>query len=834
MRATTASCRLSITAQADITALQLEFSFTVDDKVYDGTTDATGLIGSLTGFIGTDDVDWNFTTVAFDNADAGPAKLVTLTGLILIGLDAGNYSLASATVTSTAAITALGITGNFTVANKVYDGTTAATVQTRTLTGVIAGDVVSLTGGTATFANANVGTGKTVTLTGATLAGAASGNYSLTSVNTTTANITALGITGNFTVLNEVYDGTTVARVQTRTVTGVIAGDVVSLSGGTATFDNANVGTGKTVTLTGATLAGAASGNYSLTSVNTTTANITALGITGNFTVANKVYNGTTAATVQTRTLTGVIAGDVVSLSGGTAAFANANAGIGKIVTLTGATLAGAASGNYSLTSVNTTTANITALGITGNFTAANKVYDGTNSATVQTQTLTGVIAGDVVNLTGGTATFADANAGIDKTVTLTGATLTGAASGSYSLTSVNQTTANIAKADATIVVSGYSGVYDAAAHGATGSATGIGGVNLSAGLNLGASFTNAPGGTANWTFSGGTNYNDTDGSVAIVIAQAQATVTITGNGLNGSGYYGTYDGQAHAATATVTGVGGVVLGQVTSSTTHTNVGIYSDTVTFLGDANYQAVSKTVKSYILQATVTITGNGLNGSGYYGTYDGQAHAATATVRGVGGVVLGQVMSSTTHTNVGIYSDTVTFAGDANYKAASKVVKSYILQASVTITGNGLNGSGYYGTYDGQAHASTATVTGVGGANLGQLTSSTTHTNAGVYSDTVTFLGDANYKACSKTVKSYILQASVTITGNGLNGSGYFGTFDGQAHAATATVTGVGGVVLGQVTSSTTHTNVGIYSDTVTFLGDANYKVTSKVVKSYIIA
>jgi hypothetical protein len=104
---------------------------------------------------------------------------------------------------------------------------------------------------------------------------------------------------------------------------------------------------------------------------------------------------------------------------------------------------------------------------------------------------------------------------------------------------------------------------------------------------------------------------------------------------------------------------------------------------------------------------------------------------------------------------------------------------------------------------------------------------------VVSHTVTFAGDTNYKAASKILKTYILQASVTLTGDGLNGSGYFGTYDGQAHTATATVTGVGGVVLGQVVSSTSHTDVGIYSDTVTFLGDANYKVTSKVVKSYII-
>ena len=50
----------------------------------------------------------------------------------------------------------------------------------------------------------------------------------------------------------------------------MVGGDTVSLAGGTATFDNKNVGTGKTVTLTGATLTGADAGNYTLTSVGTT------------------------------------------------------------------------------------------------------------------------------------------------------------------------------------------------------------------------------------------------------------------------------------------------------------------------------------------------------------------------------------------------------------------------------------------------------------------------------------------------------------------------------------------------------------------------------------
>jgi hypothetical protein len=62
-----------------------------------------------------------------------------------------------------------------------------------------------------------------------------------------------------------------------------------------------------------------------------------------------------------------------------------------------------------------------------------------------------------------------------------------------------------ILKANATVTVNGYTGTYDAASHGATGTATGVGGVDLSSGLDLGASFTDVPGGTANWTFTGGT-----------------------------------------------------------------------------------------------------------------------------------------------------------------------------------------------------------------------------------------------------------------------------------------------------------------------------------------
>ncbi len=123
---------------------------------------------------------------------------------------------------------------------------------------------------------------------------------------------------------------------------------------------------------------------------------------------------------------------------------------------------------------------------------------------------------------------------------------------GNYNNTS-GDVAIDITKADATVNVTGYAGVYDGAAHGATGSATGIGGNPLS-GLTLGATFTNVPGGTAHWTFTDATgNYNNASGDVAIAITKADATVTVTG-------YTGVYDAAAHGATGSAKGVGGNAL----------------------------------------------------------------------------------------------------------------------------------------------------------------------------------------------------------------------------------------------------------------------------------
>jgi filamentous hemagglutinin family protein len=445
---------------ADITALAITGAITAANKTYDGTTAATITDRSLSGVIAGDTVDYVGGTATFADKNAGSSKTVTATGLGLGGADANNYSV-NTTATTTADIAALTITGAITAANKTYDGTTAATITDRTLTGVISGDTVSYVGGTANFSDKNAGLGKTVTATGLGLAGLDAGNYTVNTTATTTADIATLAITGAVTAANKTYDGTTAATITDRTLTGVISGDAVSYVGGIATFADKNAALGKTVTATDLSLGGIDANNYTVSTTATTTADITALGITGAITAANKTYDGTTAATITDRTLTGVISGDTVSYVGGVATFADKNAGLGKTVTATGLGLAGVDANNYTVNTTATTAADIATLAITGAITASNKTYDGTDAATISGRTLSGVISGDAVSYVGGTAVFADKNAGLSKTVTATGLGLAGTDAGNYTVNDTATTTADIAALGITGAITAVNKVYD-------------------------------------------------------------------------------------------------------------------------------------------------------------------------------------------------------------------------------------------------------------------------------------------------------------------------------------------------------------------------------------
>src|SRR5205823_3236381 len=144
---------------------------------------------------------------------------------------------------------------SFTASNKVYDGTTAATIASRSLTGVVGQDDVSLTGGTASFGTAAAGTNKTVTGSGFSLGGVAAGNYSLASSTLTTqADVTKRFVTASVSAQNKTYDGTSAATMSGCSLdsasgdTGRLTGDSVDCSASNGQFGSPAAGTGKTVT----------------------------------------------------------------------------------------------------------------------------------------------------------------------------------------------------------------------------------------------------------------------------------------------------------------------------------------------------------------------------------------------------------------------------------------------------------------------------------------------------------------------------------------------------------------------------------------------------------
>ena len=125
-------------------------------------------------------------------------------------------------------------------------------------------------------------------------------------------------------------------------------------------------------------------------------------------------------------------------------------------------------------------------------------------------------------------------------------------------------------------MVTPYDVTYDAAAHTATGTATGVSG-ELLAGLDLSGTTHTAAGTTSDpWTFTDVTgNYANANSTVTDNIGKATAVFAVTP-------YDVTYDGAAHTATGTATGVSGEPLaGLDLSGTTHTAAGTTTDPWTF-------------------------------------------------------------------------------------------------------------------------------------------------------------------------------------------------------------------------------------------------------------
>jgi formylglycine-generating enzyme required for sulfatase activity len=181
----------------------------------------------------------------------------------------------------------------------------------------------------------------------------------------------------------------------------------------------------------------------------TLTVNPKLITITG-LAAPNKVYNGTTAVTVNKTNakIYGIIDGDDVTIDTSNAVFADKNIGTAKIIN--GISLTGADVGNYTVLEQPRVTANITVKTVyIQNLKVIDKVYDGTATATVDktNMVINGKIDGDDVTAEG-TAAFLEGagnpydkenpgynvRPGVDKSVAFSDWTLKGSDARNYNL----------------------------------------------------------------------------------------------------------------------------------------------------------------------------------------------------------------------------------------------------------------------------------------------------------------------------------------------------------------------------------------------------------------
>ena len=139
------------------------------------------LTGTLNGFLAADGVTATYSRTAGETVAASP---YTISAVLSPAAILTNYTITYNTAHFT--ITRKSVTPSVTASDKTYDGTTTATA-TCSLTGVLAADTAAVTcsAASATFASPNAGT-HTVTATGISLSGSASGNYELSATTATT------------------------------------------------------------------------------------------------------------------------------------------------------------------------------------------------------------------------------------------------------------------------------------------------------------------------------------------------------------------------------------------------------------------------------------------------------------------------------------------------------------------------------------------------------------------------------------------------------------------------------------------------------------------------
>lgn len=283
---------------ADRIAVHVDVDYAAT-SVYDGTAKPvaiTGFIlpGMVGGMLTTTDLAVIYTAGGVTSTNAPKTAGSYTANVIVTGDKAADYAVTSPT-NITFAITArpLVIKG-LAVTDKVYDGTTTATITSAgyrlvgtptEASGIVSGETVTATIPAAgMFVDKNAGDGKSVTFTDITLTGTNAANYTLEQP-TLTGKITRKPITAVVTATDKVYDGTASASIQIAFESGGRIGEdaITIATASDAAFEASNgvaakdVGTNKPVGIGTISLTGDGASNYTFSQPSKPHATITQL-----------------------------------------------------------------------------------------------------------------------------------------------------------------------------------------------------------------------------------------------------------------------------------------------------------------------------------------------------------------------------------------------------------------------------------------------------------------------------------------------------------------------------------------------------------------------------
>ena len=289
------------------------------------------------------------------------------------------------------------------------------------------------------------------------------------------------------------------------------------------------------------------------------------------------------------------------------------------------------------------------------------------------------------------------------------------------------------------------------------------------------------------------------------------------------------YNGLAQIPTATATDlVGGDSL-TLTVTGAQTNAGSYKATVAAFEQGNYKLAEEATIGF----TIAPKSIGVAWTNTAFEYDGAPHKPTATATGLVGEDTLTLNVTGEQTNAGSYTATVAAFEQGNYKLAKDATIGFtIARKTVSVAWGNTEF-----TYNGSAQVPTATATDLVGGDSLTLTVTGAQTNAGDYTATAEITG-------GEDMGNYVLDGSASTSFTiapksiGVAWTNTEFTYDGTAHAPTATATGLveGDSLTLTVTGEQTNANAEgeTYTATVKAFIDGNYKLEQDATVEFTIA